>query len=96
MGDSTGLHDMSLADNGQQRKLPVVETSVPRRIEKISFGIMDSVEIMNSAEFQVFERALYKVCCFFSLKHTGSMNNWECPWSYLCRCLNVVHNQMVY
>lgn len=54
--------DGALQEQGGQRKLPVVETGVPRRIEKISFGIMDSVEIMNSAEFQVFERALYKVC----------------------------------
>jgi uridine phosphorylase len=46
---------------GVQPKEAVVETGVPRRIEKISFGIMDSVEIMNAAEFQVFERALYKV-----------------------------------
>lgn len=56
--DQAGLHDS--AEHGQ-RKLPVVETCVPRRIEKISFGIMDSVEIVNSAEFQVFQRALYKV-----------------------------------
>ena len=89
--ENSGLHDTA-----GQRKLPVVETSVPRRIEKISFGIMDSVEIMNSAEFQVFERALYKVgfggfgrtlvvSCF-----TG--NVCIC----LCRCLNVVLSLMVF
>lgn len=56
--DGAVVHE--LAEHGQ-RKLPVTETGFPKRIEKISFGIMDSVEIMNSAEFQVFERALYKV-----------------------------------
>ncbi len=38
-----------------------VETAIPRKIEKIKFGIMDSVEIIKSAEFQVHERSLYKM-----------------------------------
>lgn len=38
-----------------------VETAIPRKIEKIKFGIMNSVEILKSAEFQVHERSLYKM-----------------------------------
>ncbi|KDD75278.1 domain 1 of RNA polymerase Rpb1, partial [Helicosporidium sp. ATCC 50920] len=38
-----------------------VEPNVPRKIKKISFGIMPPHEMINNAEFQVHERTLYKM-----------------------------------
>lgn len=46
---------------GLPPKESAVETAIPRKIEKIKFGIMNSVEILKSAEFQVHERSLYKM-----------------------------------
>ncbi len=51
-----GSYEVGLAP-----KEGAVETAIPRKIEKIKFGIMNSVEILKSAEFQVHERSLYKM-----------------------------------
>ena len=54
--DGFGSYSTALpAKNG------AIEKAIPRKIEKIKFGIMDSVEIIKSAEFQVHERSLYKM-----------------------------------
>ncbi|KAL4534056.1 hypothetical protein Ndes2526B_g07060 [Nannochloris sp. 'desiccata'] len=44
-----------------QTKRSFQEPNVPRRIKQIAFGLMPPTEIVNCAEFHVFERALYKM-----------------------------------
>ncbi|EFN59163.1 hypothetical protein CHLNCDRAFT_138029, partial [Chlorella variabilis] len=42
-------------------KEPFREPNVPRKIKQIQFSVMSPAEIVNTAEFHVFERALYKM-----------------------------------
>ncbi|KAL4425069.1 hypothetical protein ABPG77_010383 [Micractinium sp. CCAP 211/92] len=42
-------------------KEPFTEPNVPRKIKQIHFGVMSPAEIVNTAEFHVYERALYKM-----------------------------------